>query len=99
MQEQYRVTNIAGEEETGAEFLRILSETMPTKDAKQSMPTLEDYDKDTHLTYRIVAMVYRIIHYGATDNGKSKEALIDSFPLENGIRRKRKQRGLRHAVS
>lgn len=43
MQERYRVTNIARDEETGAVLLRILSETIPTKDAKPAMPTLEDY--------------------------------------------------------
>ncbi len=43
MQERYRVTNIARDEETGAVLLRILSETIPTKEAGGVMPTLEDY--------------------------------------------------------
>lgn len=43
MQEQYRVTNIARDEQSGEVLLRILLETMPAKDAKPAMPTLEDY--------------------------------------------------------
>lgn len=43
MQERYRVTNIARDEQSGEVLLRILSETMLTKDAKPAMPTLEDY--------------------------------------------------------
>ncbi len=43
MQEAFRVTNIARDEQTGEVLLRVLAETMPTERAKTVMPTLEDY--------------------------------------------------------
>ncbi len=43
MQDKFRVTNIARDEETGAVLLRVLSDTQPTERAKTVVPTLEDY--------------------------------------------------------
>lgn len=43
MQDQFRVTNIARDEETGTILLRVLTDTQPTQSAKPVTPTLEDY--------------------------------------------------------
>ena len=43
MQEQFRVTNIARDDETGAVILRVLSDEKPDDRAKPVSPTLEDY--------------------------------------------------------
>ncbi len=43
LQEKFRVTNIAREEETGAVLLRVLADEMPDTRAKAVSPTLEDY--------------------------------------------------------
>lgn len=43
MQNKYRVTNIARDDESGEVILRILSETRPSDEAKTFSPTLEDY--------------------------------------------------------
>lgn len=43
MQNKYRVTNIARDDERGDVILRILSETQPTKEARSVSSTLEDY--------------------------------------------------------
>ena len=43
MQEKYRVTNIARDEENGEVLLRILSEEKPTESSKSVSPSLEDY--------------------------------------------------------
>ena len=43
MQDQFRVTNIARDEETGTILLRVLADTQPTQSAKPVTPTLEDY--------------------------------------------------------
>jgi len=43
MQQQYRVTNIARDEQSGAVLLRVLTEEKPTENARTTPPTLEDY--------------------------------------------------------
>ena len=43
MQDQFRVTNIARDEQTGEVLLRVLADTMPTERARTVAPTLEDY--------------------------------------------------------
>ena len=43
MQDKFRVTNIARDDENGDVLLRILSEDMPTTNSKNVAPTLEDY--------------------------------------------------------
>lgn len=43
LQDRFRVTNISREEETGAVFLRILSDKQPTNNSKIVSSTLEDY--------------------------------------------------------
>lgn len=43
MQDKFRVTNIARDEETGMVLLRVLADTQPTQSAKTVTPTLEDY--------------------------------------------------------
>ena len=43
MQRQYRVTNIARDEQSGAVLLRVLTEEKPTENARTTPPTLEDY--------------------------------------------------------
>ena len=43
MQEKFRVTNIARDEQTGEVLLRVLSDVMPTERARTVTPTLEDY--------------------------------------------------------
>ena len=43
MQDKFRVTNIARDEQTGEVLLRVLSEGMPTERARTVAPTLEDY--------------------------------------------------------
>ena len=43
MQDRFRVTNIARDEQTGEVLLRVLSEVMPTERARTVAPTLEDY--------------------------------------------------------
>ena len=43
MQDKFRVTNIARDEQTGEVLLRVLSDTMPTERARVVAPTLEDY--------------------------------------------------------
>ena len=43
MQEAYRVTNIARDEENGNILLRVLSDERPDESAKTAVPTLEDY--------------------------------------------------------
>lgn len=43
MQDKFRVTNIARDEETGAVLLRVLSNEKPSDSAKTTVPTLEDY--------------------------------------------------------
>ena len=43
LQQQYRVTNIARDEETGKALLRVLSEEKPDGSARAVEPTLEDY--------------------------------------------------------
>jgi len=43
MQDHFRVTNIARDEQTGEVLLRVLSEVMPTERARTVAPTLEDY--------------------------------------------------------
>ena len=43
MQEKFRVTNIARDEENGDVLLRILSEERPTESSKSVSPSLEDY--------------------------------------------------------
>lgn len=43
MQESYRVTNIARDEENGNILLRVLSDERPDESAKPAAPTLEDY--------------------------------------------------------
>ena len=43
MQDRFRVTNIARNEETGEVLLRVLSDEQPTDRSKTVSPTLEDY--------------------------------------------------------
>lgn len=43
LQQKYRVTNIARNEETGRALLRVLSEEQPDSSARCAEPTLEDY--------------------------------------------------------
>ncbi len=43
MQDRFRVTNIARDEQTGEVLLRVLAETVPTDRARAVAPTLEDY--------------------------------------------------------
>ena len=43
MQDKFRVTNIARDDESGKIMLRVLSEKMPTEDSRAISPTLEDY--------------------------------------------------------
>ncbi len=43
MQDRFRVTNIARDEQTGEVLLRVLADTMPTEQARAVAPTLEDY--------------------------------------------------------
>lgn len=43
MQDSFRVTNIARDDESGEVLLRILSDSIPTDRAKNAAPTLEDY--------------------------------------------------------
>ena len=43
MQDHFRVTNIARDEQTGEVLLRVLSDTNPTERARTVAPTLEDY--------------------------------------------------------
>lgn len=43
MQDKFRVTNIARDEETGAVLLRVLADEQPTDISKTVVPTLEDY--------------------------------------------------------
>lgn len=43
MQEKFRVTNIARDDETGKVLLKVLSENIPTAESKNIAPTLEDY--------------------------------------------------------
>lgn len=43
MQDRFRMTNIARDEQTGEVLLRVLADTMPTDRARTAAPTLEDY--------------------------------------------------------
>lgn len=43
MQDKFRVTNIARDEETGEVLLRVLADEQPTEKSKVVAPTLEDY--------------------------------------------------------
>ena len=43
MQDRFRMTNIARDEQTGEVLLRVLADTMPTERARTVAPTLEDY--------------------------------------------------------
>ena len=43
LQERFRVTNIARDEQTGEVLLRVLSDAAPTDEARSAVPTLEDY--------------------------------------------------------
>ena len=43
MQDRFRVTNIARDEQTGEVLLRVLAEGMPTERSRTVTPTLEDY--------------------------------------------------------
>ena len=43
MQDKFRVTNIARDDESGKIMLRVLSEETPTADSRAISPTLEDY--------------------------------------------------------
>ena len=43
MQDKFRVTNIARDEQTGEVLLRVLADDMPTERARTVAPTLEDY--------------------------------------------------------
>lgn len=43
MQDRFRVTNIARDEESGEVLLRVLSDDIPTLTSKNVAPTLEDY--------------------------------------------------------
>ena len=42
MQDRFRMTNIARDEQTGEVLLRVLADTMPTDRARTAAPT-EDY--------------------------------------------------------
>lgn len=43
MQDKFRVTNIARDDESGDVLLRVLSDDMPTTNSRNVAPTLEDY--------------------------------------------------------
>ena len=43
IQDRFRVTNIARDDQTGEVLLRVLSDTLPTDRARTVSPTLEDY--------------------------------------------------------
>ena len=43
MQDQFRVTNIARDEQTGEVLLRVLADEQPTDKSRTVSPTLEDY--------------------------------------------------------
>lgn len=43
MQEKFRVTNIARDDETGKVLLKVLTKNIPTAESKNIAPTLEDY--------------------------------------------------------
>ena len=43
MQERFRMTNIARDEQTGEVLLRVLADAKPTERARTAAPTLEDY--------------------------------------------------------
>lgn len=43
MQDRFRMTNIARDEQTGEVLLRVLADAMPTERARTVAPTLEDY--------------------------------------------------------
>ena len=43
MQDKFRVTNIARDENTGEVLLRVLADEQPTDRSKTVAPTLEDY--------------------------------------------------------
>lgn len=43
MQDKFRVTNIARDEDTGEVLLRVLADEQPTDRSKTVAPTLEDY--------------------------------------------------------
>ena len=43
MQDRFRMTNIARDEQTGEILLRVLADTMPTERARTAASTLEDY--------------------------------------------------------
>ena len=43
MQDHFRVTNIARDEQTGEVLLRVLADAMPTDRSRTVAPTLEDY--------------------------------------------------------
>ena len=43
MQDRFRVTNIARDEQTGEVLLRVLADTLPTEQSRMVTPTLEDY--------------------------------------------------------
>ena len=43
MQDKFRVTNIARDDENGDVLLRVLSDDPPSTHAKNAAPTLEDY--------------------------------------------------------
>ena len=43
MQDRFRMTNIARDEQTGEVLLRVLADAMPTERARVVAPTLEDY--------------------------------------------------------
>ena len=43
MQDRFRMTNIARDEQTGEVLLRVLADAMPTERARTVVPTLEDY--------------------------------------------------------
>ena len=43
LQNEFRVTNISRDEETGAVMLRVLADERPKEDARAAVPTLEDY--------------------------------------------------------
>ena len=43
LQNEFRVTNISRDEETGAVLLRVLADERPKEDARAAVPTLEDY--------------------------------------------------------
>ena len=43
LQDRFRMTNIARDEQTGEVLLRVLADAMPTERARTVAPTLEDY--------------------------------------------------------